>query len=70
MPTRYRLLIGAIALSVTLALLAACGGSGDPTATTAPTSTPAPTEYAVPRHSDSLAHRPAYGDNGEDGGYA
>ena len=43
MPTRYRLLIGAIALSVTLALLAACGGSGDPTATTAPTSTPAPT---------------------------
>ena len=43
MPTRYRLLIGAIALSVTLALLAACGGSEDPTATTAPTSTSAPT---------------------------
>ena len=43
MPTRYRLLIGAIALSIVLALLAACGGSEDPTATTAPTSTSAPT---------------------------
>ena len=43
MTTRPRLLIATLAVSIVLALLAACGGSGDPTATTAPTSTSAPT---------------------------
>ena len=43
MTTRPRLLIAALAVSIVLALLAACGGSEDPTATTAPTSTSAPT---------------------------
>ena len=43
MTARPRLLIAAFALSLVMALLAACGGSEEPTATTAPTSTPAPT---------------------------